>query len=242
MKHDSWAATSIYCSEEHERIVCKFNRTEPAFGITLRWVGRALAARESRFLRKLADIELVPQDLGEVTSEGCLLPNAVARSYIEGEPLRAKEQVKFRLFDELRNVLQAVHSRDMAYVDLHKLENIIVDLDDRPHLIDFQVSFSLSQSWPGNGALARWALVKLQEIDVYHVNKHLARTLPETLTPEELRQHLRPPPLIRMHRIIAAPLRNMRRKLLGLLRVRDFGGSASSEFEPEDAHRPASHE
>lgn len=237
LKHDSWAATAIYCNEKQQRIVCKFARIAPAFGIPLRWVGCALAARESRFLRKLADVELVPNDLGAVTSEGRLLPNAIARCYIEGASLRVKERIEPRLFDELRALLRTIHARDMAYVDLHKLENIIVDPDERPHLIDFQVSYGLSASWLGNGALAKYCLTKLQEIDIYHLNKHVMRRRPDTLSPLELLRYSSIPPLIRVHRVFAVPLRNLRRKLLVLLRVRDASGSAFSELEPEDSYQ-----
>lgn len=237
LKHDSWAATAVYCNENRERIVCKFNRTQPAFGIPLRWVGRALAARESRFLRKLADVELIPNDLGSVTSGGRVLPHAVARSYIEGEALRVKKQMELRLFDELRALIRAIHARDIAYVDLHKLENVVVDTDGRPHLVDFQTCFGLSDTWPGNGALARFCLTKLQEMDDYHVNKHMAGNLRESLTPEQIRQYLKLPLIVRAHRVFAVPLRTARRKLLVFLRVRGADGAASSELEPEEAYR-----
>jgi hypothetical protein len=240
LKHDSWAATALYRNQEGEQIICKFNRTQPIFGIPMAWVGRILAAREAGFLRRLADIELVPNDLGGVVSEGRSLPNAIARSYVDGEAFRVKEQINPQFFDDLRGLLAAVHARDMAYVDLHKRENLIVGRDGRPYLIDFQVSLGLSHLWPGNGRLARLVVAKLQEIDVYHFNKHLARCVPETLTPEQRQQFQQPPGIISMHRKLAVPLRTLRRKLLVLLRVRDAGGLASSELESEDAYRQAS--
>jgi hypothetical protein len=242
LKHDSWAATAIYRSQAGERVISKFSRIQPVFGIPLAWLGRALAARETGFLKRLADVELVPNDLGDVVIEGHRLTNATARSYIDGEPFRVKEQITLRFFDELRILLAAIHARDMAYVDLHKRENIIVGHDGRPYLVDFQVCFGLSLSRPGNGALARFCLARLQEIDIYHFNKHLIRCFPETLAPEQRQRLQEPPRLIRAHRKIAAPLRAMRRKLLVLLRVRDAGGQASSEFEPEDAFRQRPHD
>jgi hypothetical protein len=236
LKHDSWAATAIYCSE-YERIICKFNRTAPFFGIPLTWIGRALAAREARFLRLLADLETIPNDLGDVSNNGRRLPNAVARGYIDGEPMRVKAEVNPHIFDELFELVQTMHKRDMAYVDLHKLENIIIGHNDRPYLIDFQVCFGLSARWPGNGKFAKYCLAKLQEIDIYHLNKHLTRCLPGTLTAEQMREKSTIPAFIRFHRFFAVPLRTARRKLLVLIGVRSAGGSGSSEFEPEDAYR-----
>jgi hypothetical protein len=238
-KHDSWAATAVYANEKPERIVCKFNRTAPAFGIPLRWVGRVLAAREARFLRKLADVELIPNDLGQVMCGGRVLPHAIARSYIAGETLRAQDKIEPRLFDELRGLLRAVHARDIAYVDLHKLENIVVDTDGHPHLVDFQVAFGLTDAWPGNGALARLLLSTLRDMDDYHVNKHVLRHLRDSLTPEQLRQYAAVPRIVRLHRIVAVPLRTARRKLLVWLRVRGREGTAASELEPEQAYRDA---
>jgi len=238
LKHDSWAATAIYGNEAHARIICKFNRTAPLFGIPLTWIGRALAAREARFLRLLADLETIPNNLGDVSSNGHRLPNAIARSYIDGEPMRVKAKINPHIFDELFELVQTMHKRHMAYVDLHKLENIIIGHNDRPYLIDFQVCFGLSARWPGNGKVAKYCLSKLQEIDIYHLNKHLTRCLPGTLTAEQMRHKSTIPAFIRVHRFFAVPLRTARRKLLVLIGVRSAGGSGSSEFEPEDAYRP----
>jgi hypothetical protein len=237
LKHDSWAATAIYRSDADERIICKFNRTASLFGIPLTWIGRILAARESRFLRQLADLENIPDELGRVSSGGRLLPNAIARRYVDGEPLRAAPKIDPHVFDELYGLLHAMHARNMAYVDLHKLENIILGRDGRPHLIDFQVCFGLSTRWPGNGRFAKYCLAKLQEIDIYHLDKHLTRALPETLSAEQIRQKSTIPMVIRIHRFFGVPLRTARRKLLVLIGVRGASGSASSEFEPEDAYR-----
>jgi predicted Ser/Thr protein kinase len=237
LKHDSWAATAIYRNDARGRIICKFNRAAPVFGIPLAWAGRVLAGREVRFLRRLADVETIPNDLGDVSVEGRVLLNAIARDYVDGEPLRVKQKISPRVFEELQELLQTMHKREMAYVDLHKLENIILSGDGRPYLIDFQVCFDISARWPGNGRFARYCLAKLQEIDIYHLNKHLVRHLSETLTAEQIRQKSTIPPLIRIHRRIGAPLRTARRKLLVLIGVRDAGGSASSELEPEDSYR-----
>jgi hypothetical protein len=238
LKHDSWAATAIYAGLRGERIICKFNRAQPAFGMPMAWLGRMLAGREAGFLRRLAHLELVPDDLGPVTADGRLLPGAVARRYIEGEAFRDGAQVDLAFFVELRRLLDAVHASGMAYVDLHKRENIIVDRDGRPHLVDFQVGLGTWRRWPGNGRLVGIMVRKLQEMDDYHHRKHHARSLPETLTPEELRRYLEPPGLIRAHRRVAVPLRRLRRWLLVLLKVRDRSGQAQSELEPEDALRP----
>lgn len=201
------------------------------------WLGRALATREADFLRRLAHVELVPDDLGVVLAEGRELGNAIARTYVDGEAFQTAAQVRVSFFAELRRLLDAVHACDMAYVDLHKRENIIVDQQGRPHLVDFQVSFGAWPRWPGNGRFVRFVTGKLQELDDYHYRKHYARCFPETLTPEQLRQYLEPPGFVRAHRVIGVPFRSLRRRLLVLLKIRDRSGDARSELEPEDAFR-----
>ena len=201
------------------------------------WLGRALAAREAGFLRRLAHIELIPNDLGSVTADGRELRHAVARTYVDGEPFQVPAQVNSTFFAELRQLLDAIHACDMAYVDLHKRENIIVDRDGRPHLVDFQASLGAWPGWPGNGRLVHIMIRKLQEMDDFCYRKHYARCLPETLTEEELQRYLEPPGFVRVHRKIAVPLRGLRRWLLVLLKVRDRSGDARSELEPEDAFR-----
>lgn len=129
VKHDSWAATAIYRDAAGRPVICKFNRVQPLFVIPLAWVGRALARREANFLRRLADVELVPKDLGDVTADGRRLPNAIARTYIDGEVLLLTEELTPHFFDELRDLVHALRAHDMAYVDLHKRENVIVAVD-----------------------------------------------------------------------------------------------------------------
>lgn len=232
-KHDSWAATAVYRRGDAQ-ILCKFNRTQPIFGIPMRWLGRRLARRETGFMERLRDIEFVPLPAGEVRSGGLVLDNAAARIFIPGEAFRVKEQVTSAFLDDLHVILARVHARDMAYVDLHKRENIIVGLDGRPYLIDFQVSYGVGAD---AGWLRRVILRRLQEIDVYHLRKHHLRCFPETLTPEQIEAWRNPPGLINAHRRITKPLRSLRRKLLVKLGIRNETGMARSEFEPEISFR-----
>lgn len=236
LKHDSWAATALYRADG-EALICKFNRVQPVGIVPMRWLGRLLARREAGFFDRLKDLALVPDGLGQVTAGGRILDNAAARVFVEGEAFRDREQIAPAFLDELRALIEAMHARGMAYVDLHKRENVIVGRDGRPHLIDFQVSFGLGAHWPGNGRIARALLALLQEMDLYHWRKHYARLFPERLTPEQRAAYERPPAFIRAHRRVAVPLRTLRRALLSRLRIRDRSGMARSEFEPEIAFR-----
>ncbi len=236
-KHDTWAATGIYTNPADQRVICKINRLQSFFGIPMSWIGRILARRESAFLKRLADLELVPSDLGNVAVDGKVIPTAIARSYVAGEPFRTADQIDEEFFAELKRILATLHERNLAYVDLHKRENIIVDTNGRPNLIDFQVSMGLSLDRPGKKPLTRYFLTLFQEMDVYHYRKHYARCLGDSLTAEERRQYLEPPWFIHWHRKLIVPFRQLRRRLLVWLKIRDKSGQAHSELEPEHALR-----
>jgi hypothetical protein len=232
LKHDSWAATAIYANAAR-RIVCKFNRTQPIHGIDMTWLGRFLAARERRALERLADLPSVPDSLGDVSANGKRLPNAVARVYVPGHPLRKNEWVRTDFFPALHKLLAEMHRRGIAYVDLHKRENIIVGDDGRPYLIDFQIGFDVKHNrvaWvPGIAYL----FDVLRQADWYHLSKHVAH-------------HARRPPWvvpqpwwIRLHRLIAVPFREARRRLLVASAVRTGAGRVETEQFAEDAVRNA---
>ncbi len=167
-KHDSWAATAVYRCQDHQ-VVCKFNRTAPVFGLPCQWVGRWLARRESWFLKKLTAVRGIPQGYDRVYCEEQLLPNAVAHDFIEGTPLSLVQTSNEFFFSELETLLGELHGRRIAYVDLHKPENVLVGVNGRPYLIDFQISVCLPDFVGFNGLLRM-----LQASDLYHMNKHRA--------------------------------------------------------------------
>jgi hypothetical protein len=224
-KHDSWAATALYAAGE-QRVVCKFNRKQSLLGLPGAWIGRFLARREADFLRRLTDVPYVPRLLGAVIVDGRPAANAVARRFIAGHPLRKHERVHDDFFPQLAAALDAVHRCDVAYVDLHKRENVIVGDDGRPYLIDFQVSFGVPA---GGGGLLRFVLRRLQRMDAYHRDKLFRKSRPDLcgLTSAELNASR--PWFIRLHRLVAVPFRYVRRKLLILLGVRASGGRVESE-------------
>jgi hypothetical protein len=235
-KHDSWAATALYGNGER-RITCKFNRVQPILLLPMGWLGRMLARREAWFLDVLKDLELVPDALGPVIVDGQVARNAVARAYVEGEPFRDRTGIAPDFIRQLEGLLGEMHRRGIAYVDLHKRENVIVDRQGRPNLIDFQVSLAVLGRFPFNTRPFRWLVGQMQEADLYHVRKHHVRLFKDEFTPDERKSYAQPPGLIGAHRRIAGPLRHFRRKLLTKLRIRDASGAAGSEHEPEVAFR-----
>ena len=236
LKHDSWAATAVYAGAGG-RIVCKFNRQQPILGIPVAWLGRFLARREGRLLRRLQRTGHVPPLLRQPWVDGRRLRHAVAHEYVPGHPLSPDEWVNDRFFPRLRAVLRRMHGHGMAYVDLHKRENVIVGDDGRPYLVDFQISLCLPRRWPARSRLARATLRWFQDADEYHLLKHWARHRPDQcpLSAEEVPRR-RPWP-VRLHRLVGVPFRWVRRRLLVCLGIRSGRGMAESEYFAEDAVR-----
>lgn len=225
-KHDSWAATALYRSDSGAQVVCKFNRIEPVFGIPMSWLGRRLARRERRMLNVLAEERLVPAPCGDAYVSGRRVKNCVAHEFVPGRPLARRMPLAADFFEQLEALVQRLHRRGIAYVDLHKRENVLVGEDGQPHLIDFQISLLLPQRGPA-GVLLRM----LQRCDEYHLAKHVRRGALDQ--GGALSRDAHRPWLIRLHRAIAVPFRTFRRQLLVWMRVRSAGGRAHTEVEPE---------
>jgi hypothetical protein len=201
VKHDFWAATGFYLDQHRNRAVLKMGRDEPFAGLPLAWVGRFLCRRELRFYRRLADVPNVPALLGTVGRNGFL------HAYVPGRPLDRDKPVPDAFFDELQQLMLALHARGIAYVDANKPQNILLGEDGRPHLIDFQISWD-----------SRWLLRRLQQADLYHVLKHKRRMRPDQMSADDWERSKQPGVLIELHRRIVAPYRRLRKRLFKRLR------------------------
>ena len=212
-KHDFFAATGLYSSGKRLTVV-KINRVGAFFGLPLSWVGRLLARREIRLYQAARGLRGVPCLIGPVGATGFM------HEFVPGHPLGRRESVGDHFFDELMQLVLALHARHCAYIDLNKRQNVLVGQDGRPHLIDFQISLH----WPPTGwrrwRPARWLLARFQQGDYYHCLKHKRRLRPDLLTPDEAGIVSRLSPWIRLHRWIARPLTQLRRRILRVLQGR----------------------
>ncbi len=238
LKHDSWGATALYIGPAG-KVICKFNRKQSIFGLPMAWLGRRLARREARILALVHDVPHLPRACGHVMANGVVQHNAVAHWYVEGHPLGEDEWVRDDFFPRLQATLSEMHRRGIAYIDLHKRENIIVADDGSPCLIDFQVCWGpggstgwLRRVWPFSMMFRAW-----QKIDHYHLLKHILRVRPDLVPPEQRDINRMRPWTIRMSRLITDRTRNARRRILVWIGVRTKEGGARSEVAPEDAYR-----
>jgi len=233
LKHDSWAATAVY-SQGDVRIVCKFNRRHPILGVPIPWLGPWLARREARMFQRLAGDPNVPAGCGPVHVNGQVARHAVAHVFISGRTLLETNAPSREVIQQLQGLLARLKQKGIAYADLHKLDNILVADDGRPYLIDFQISIWLPRIWP-----LMWLLNCLHQLDRYHLLKHVSRLRPDLCDERELRWLQRKPWLIRAHRCIAIPFRQMRRALFVHLGVRTGKGESFTELCAEPPVPPA---
>ncbi len=230
-KHDFFAATGLYQAAQHqgdapERMVLKIGRIQSFLGFPLAWLGRFLKRREVRLLQYLESLEQVPRLVGEYGRNG------FAYRYIEGRSLDEKPDVPDCFFDDLEQLLQAIHRLDVCYLDFNKRGNILVGTDKRPHLIDFQISVRLGGRW------CRPLRTMLQREDCYHLLKHKRRLRPDLMTEAERQHAQRRSAAIRIHRFVTVPLRTARRRLLRRLHRKGLLERDDS-FDPTPENDPS---
>lgn len=233
-KHDSWAATALYAGASR-KVIVKFNRRQGVLGVPMTWVGRRLARREAAFMATLADVPCVPRDCGPIIVDGRAIDTAVGHWYIEGRPLRTRDTVGDDFFPRLRATLAEIHRRGIAYIDLHKRENILVADDGSPVLIDFQICLAAPPGARGRVWPTRQAIATLQDMDNYHLLKHMLRLRPDQVPDAERDLDRLRPGFVRFCRAVGNPMRATRRGFLRLIGVRGKKGNAASEVAPEKA-------
>ena len=85
----------------------------------------------------------MPAACVDVNVNGNVVSTASAHEYVPGRSLLATDQVDDGFFPRLSMLLSKMHKHGIAYVDLHKRDNILIDNNGAPHLLDFQISMHL---------------------------------------------------------------------------------------------------
>jgi hypothetical protein len=217
-KHDFFAATGLYhadnkasSGEAPTKIVLKLSRQQHFLGLPLTWLGTIFADHEFVVMRRLSDLPGVPRVLGRYGKTG------VIYQYIEGRSLKELKDLPDDFFDQLLELLGRIHARNVVYLDMNKRCNILLGADGHPHLIDFQISLYINGHVPFCEPVSDYLRRTLQQADVYHLFKHKRRLSPHLLTDEERVLSLNRNLPMQAHRILAHPLRKLRRFALKAL-------------------------
>jgi serine/threonine protein kinase len=89
------------------------------------------------------------------------------------------------MFERLTRLVDQIHARGVAHIDLRKRDNILIGRDGAPRIIDFNASFCFE---PGSLG-ARVLFPFMRQIDTAALLKWKSRLAPGLLTPEETRRH-----------------------------------------------------
>lgn len=150
-----------------------------------RLLGRLQIEREIRALDRLRGIPGVPACYGRWGRHGVLI------EIVRGERISRWCQGRTRgveaMFLRLDRLVGAMHSRGVVHLDLRKRDNILIDPEGRPSIIDFNASCILPAHGPLGDRMARL----LRRIDQSAVGKWKLRLAPDLLAPEEKRRHRR---------------------------------------------------
>jgi RIO-like serine/threonine protein kinase len=203
LKSDRYARTLRVRLPDGTRAVHKTSVVVLPPGVRVAAAARRLARREADHLERLAGIAGIPRLLGRPS------PDVFLREWIDGTTLRELDRVPDTVFPALRELLAAVHARGVAYADLAKEENVVVDDAGRPWLVDFQISVAKG-SWLGGFA------ARLMRADRYHLARHVKRRRPDQLTDEDRRTLVEGKSLLsRLHKtVVKGPYNLVTRRLV----------------------------
>jgi len=174
-----WSKADIHQVRLHgEDLVVKSFSRKSAF---VRWLGRLQNEREARAYRAVAGIQGVPALRGRPDPETLVLEFAAGQrlTHIRLEPGSKRSQV-----DRLGRLLEAIHARGVAHLDLRGRDNILIAAAGTVRIIDFAAAHVAPEgSWR-----RRYVFPLLRSIDRSAFLKWKALLTPEDLTDRERRK------------------------------------------------------
>lgn len=144
----------------------------------VRWLGRTQIAREARAYEALVGLPGIPALLGRPD------PLTLLLEYVEGQRLthlRLGDAPRREAVQQLRELMDAMHARGVAHLDLRGRDNVLVSPGGRLHLIDFAAAHvSREGSWR-----RRILFPRLRSVDRSAFLKWKRLLTPEDLTEAE---------------------------------------------------------
>ena len=134
--------------------------------IFLRYFNQRALDRELEIYNKLKGIDGIPHCFG-MTWRGDLI-----LEYIEGQSYRDKQYElagNQSFFQELLELILTIHNEGIAHGDLKRKDNILVNTDNKPFLIDFGTAISIDNS---KGRIKRFVFGFLKSTDLNAWIKH----------------------------------------------------------------------
>ena len=138
----------------------------------VRWLARRMLQREAQVLATLDGFEGVPQLLR-------LERDCLSRSFLPGEPMQVAKPRDADYFKAAYRLLRTLHRAGVVHNDLAKEPNLLVQQNNRPAILDFQLAWFT----PRRSRLFRLLAYE----DLRHLLKHKRSYCPQNLTQRQCR-------------------------------------------------------
>jgi predicted Ser/Thr protein kinase len=219
LKFDFYAATGLYEAGDSEapadgiptQVLYKVYHDDGLGPIPLGWLGRWLCEREVWYLNAVGQVDGVPRILSTFGR------TALIREFVPGKNLREHGKyagLRDDFFPRLKAILARVHAAGISHNDLSKPENILVNDDGQPILIDFQIALGAgSARWSPRRLLGPFVRY-MQGVDRYHLRKIHRRYRPFDFTEAELAAARKKGLIVHLHSYIRRPYRSVRHFVL----------------------------
>jgi hypothetical protein len=141
-----------------------------------RWtLGLWLIRKEWKVYIRLKGMRGVPKAMEKIDRF------AFALEFVKGRAIERGETLQASFFFDLERMIEEMHSRGVAHLDLRHKGNILVSDEGRPVLIDFNSSFCFKE----RGLLLRFLFPILKWVDEGGLLKLKERIAPSLMSPEE---------------------------------------------------------
>ena len=115
--------------------------------------------REHKAYRTLEGLEGIPRCYGLLRDRYLII------GYVDGASLRDKEQTlgdSDAFYARLLKLIQQMHRHGVTHGDLKRKDNILVDIDEQPFIVDFGTAHFHRES---GGPLRRWLFNFMRQTD-----------------------------------------------------------------------------
>ncbi|MFW5866368.1 MAG: hypothetical protein ACOCX2_01040 [Armatimonadota bacterium] len=160
-----------------DAVVKDYGRSSNIFKHVL---GAFLAMREAAALRKAEGLPGVPRFLALARPWMLVTEHVDARQVTDLDEEERERLLTPAFFERMTGLVAQLHGRGIAHGDLEKLDNILVDADGAPAVVDFAAAIM-----SGMNPLSALALPYVEENDRRAVYKLKSRLAPDLLTEEE---------------------------------------------------------